>query len=141
MNVAESMRYRWHFSFLAATSSPSNLSNGCFWQDGTGKRWLRQLHTEAIAKENWTPIAVARYKIQIYLYVENSFYGTQFAQSDTHHIGFDQLHGVNALPLVHNEFAFLGAVGLVFVLCNAPLSFEQSHCKTISIMHSMGETL
>jgi uncharacterized protein YdaL len=81
---------------------------------------LRRLHTEAIAKENWTPIA-PRYIIQILSYVANSFYGTQFAESDIHHFVCDQLHGGNALPLVHNVFAFLDAVVPVFVLCNAPL--------------------
>ena len=101
---------------------------------------MRRLHTEAIAKENWTPIA-PRYIIQIYSYVANSFYGTQCAESDIHHIVCDHLHGGNALPLVHNEFAFMDAVGPVFVLCNAPLSLEQSHCKQFPQTASAGTLL
>jgi hypothetical protein len=92
------------------------------WQGGTGWR------TGAIALKNWTPIA-PRDNIQIHLYVDNSFYGTQYAISVIPHICFDAPNGVNALPLVDHEFAFLDAHGLVFLLCNVPLSLEQCRYK------------
>jgi hypothetical protein len=92
------------------------------WQGGTGWR------TGAIALKNWTPIA-PRDNIQTHLYVDNSFYGTQYAISVVPQICFDAPNGVNALPLVDHEFAFLGAHDLVFLLCNVPLSFEQCRYK------------
>ena len=75
------------------------------------------------------------------MYVANSFYGTQCAESDIHHIVCDHLHGDNALPLVHNEFAFLDAVGPVFVLCNVLLSLEQSRYKQFPQTASAGTLL
>jgi hypothetical protein len=98
------------------------------WQGGTGRHRLHRLHTEGIAKKNWTLIA-PRYIIQKYLYVANSFYDTPKAASAILHLLFDVPHGVNALPLVDHEFAFLDADGLVFLLCNVPLSLEQCHYK------------
>jgi hypothetical protein len=98
------------------------------WQGGTGNKRVDRLHTEGIARKNWTIIA-PRYIIQKDLYVANSFYDTPKAASAILHLLFDVPHGVNALPLVDHEFAFLDADRPVVLLCNVPLSLEQCRYK------------
>jgi hypothetical protein len=47
------------------------------WQGGIGNKRVDRLHTEGIARKNWTIIIAPRYIIQKDLYVANSFYDTQ----------------------------------------------------------------
>ena len=79
ITVKHHVRYRWHFSFRAASSSPSNLSNGCFWRVDSRTRPTDRLAKVLCDVVNISLIAAVTHNIQIYFDVIDRFYETNSA--------------------------------------------------------------